>query len=103
MEIHLFYIQPYFKDCYYDMLCVDGKIVSSEIVILCNKSNPTEGLSLDEHWTTNDNQWPDFVFSDTFSSIALNLLESRIKEEKHLPGIPSAKEVANNGINLGEF
>jgi len=33
----------------------------------------------------------------------LNLLESKIKEAGHLPGIPSEKEVKSKGINLGEM
>jgi hypothetical protein len=33
----------------------------------------------------------------------LNLLEAKIKETKHLPDIPTADEVANNGINIGKF
>jgi len=85
------------------MLCVDGKIVASEIVILCNKNNETEGLVKDSRWQNENETWPDYVFSENYKLLPLEKLEERIKTEKHLPGLPSAKEVAGNGINLGEF
>ena len=30
-------------------------------------------------------------------------LEQSVKKNKHLPGIPSAEEVAANGVNVGEM
>ncbi len=34
---------------------------------------------------------------------SLSEVESYITRHRHLPGIPSAKEVENNGVDLGEM
>ncbi|MDQ0638311.1 hypothetical protein QF042_001876 [Pedobacter sp. W3I1] len=47
--------------------------------------------------------WPDYVFEAHYPIISLKNLDLYIKENKHLPGMPSAKEVAANGIELGEM
>ena len=47
--------------------------------------------------------WPDFVFSNEHNILPIPKLENYIKRNKHLPGIPSAKEVKENGLKLGEM
>jgi hypothetical protein len=47
--------------------------------------------------------WPDYVFGEDYPLVNLREIETFIKENKHLPEIPSAKEVEANGINLGEM
>lgn len=47
--------------------------------------------------------WADYVFEDTYKPLSLRELEQFVKTNKHLPEIPSAKEVEKNGINLGEM
>lgn len=47
--------------------------------------------------------WPDFVFEEKYQTTSLNDLEQYIKLNKHLPGIPSAAEVALDGIDIGEL
>lgn len=47
--------------------------------------------------------WPDFVFEEGYKVVKLKELESYIKIHKHLPNMPSAKEVEANGIALGEM
>ncbi|WP_156131581.1 hypothetical protein [Pedobacter kyungheensis] len=47
--------------------------------------------------------WPDYVFEEGYKVGTLEELESYIKTNKHLPEIPSAKEVAENGVQLGEM
>lgn len=47
--------------------------------------------------------WADFVFQDDYQLQALPDLEKYIQQNKHLPDIPSAKEVQQNGIDLGEM
>jgi hypothetical protein len=47
--------------------------------------------------------WPDHVFEPSYKLPDLKETEQFIKENKHLPESPSAKEVAENGINLGEM
>lgn len=45
----------------------------------------------------------DFVFEKNYNLKTIGLLESYIQKNKHLPDIPSAKEMATNGINVNEF
>lgn len=47
--------------------------------------------------------WADFVFEPEYELPSLNEVEAFIKEHKHLPDIPSAKEVAEEGLDLGEM
>ena len=47
--------------------------------------------------------WSDFVFEDDYDLPTLEEVEEYIKINKHLPEIPSAEEVAKNGVNLGEM
>jgi len=47
--------------------------------------------------------WADFVFEEDYELPSLEEVSNHIKEKKHLPGIPSAKEVKENGVNLGEM
>ncbi|MEP3390179.1 MAG: hypothetical protein ABJO02_18440 [Reichenbachiella sp.] len=44
--------------------------------------------------------WPDYVFEDTYQLNELNQVEKYIEENHHLPEIPSAAEVAANGIDI---
>ncbi len=45
----------------------------------------------------------DFVFNDDYNLMTIYELENYIKQNHHLPKIPSAKEVSENGMNVGEF
>lgn len=47
--------------------------------------------------------FPDYVFEKDYELMPLEELETYIKHEKHLLNIPSAKEVDNNGVGLGEL
>jgi len=47
--------------------------------------------------------WPDYVFARDYKLPSLDETEQHIKEKGHLPGIPSAKEVKENGVELGEM
>ena len=44
--------------------------------------------------------WPDFVFEKDYELPSLKEVERFIQEEKHLPGIPSAKEIDAEGIDV---
>lgn len=46
--------------------------------------------------------WADDVFEQGYPLPSLDQVASHIKEKKHLPGIPSAKEIEKNGANLAE-
>ena len=47
------------------------------------------------------NQWADYVFENEYKLLKLEELEEFIENNKHLPNVPSAKEVRENGIELG--
>lgn len=47
--------------------------------------------------------WADFVFEDSYALPTLQSVESHIKSHKHLPGIPSANEIAEKGMDLGDM
>ena len=64
-------------------LAVEGVIGAREVVVT------TDG-------------WSDFVFEPTYNLIPLENLEQFIKQNKHLPDVPSADEVIENGLSLGQ-
>ena len=47
--------------------------------------------------------WPDYVFSKEHNLMSIDDLEESININKHLPGIPSACEMEESGIMLGEM
>jgi hypothetical protein len=47
--------------------------------------------------------WPDYVFNKNYHLPSLNYLKRYISDNKHLPGFPSANEIKNNGIDLGQI
>jgi len=50
-----------------------------------------------------DTDWSDFVFADNYRLAPLSEVESSIKADRHLPGIPSAQDVAEHGVSMGEM
>lgn len=46
---------------------------------------------------------PDYVFEEDYPLLSLDELAAYIAREKHLPGVPSAAEIARDGLNLSEF
>lgn len=49
------------------------------------------------------NGWADYVFASDYQMLSTEELEAYIKEHGHLPGVPSAEEVVENGLDLGEM
>ncbi|MBQ3544580.1 MAG: hypothetical protein IJA34_06300, partial [Lachnospiraceae bacterium] len=47
--------------------------------------------------------WSDFVFDKDYDLRTLKEVESYIKENGHLPDVPSAEEVKTNGVEVGEM
>lgn len=48
--------------------------------------------------------WPDYVFDENYNLMPLDELKSNLNENKHLPGLPSAKSVEENGgYHVGEM
>jgi hypothetical protein len=47
--------------------------------------------------------WADYVFEKDYPLPTMQEVEQYISRHKHLPGVPSAKEIASNGIDLGDM
>lgn len=66
-------------------LKVFGKIISEEVRVQLKSA------------------WPDYVFEKKYRKLSLEELEKYVDEHKHLPNIPSAKEIEKDGQHLGEI
>lgn len=66
-------------------LSVDGKIIAEELRV------------------QNSTAWPDYVFEKTYDLMSLKELEKIITLHKHLPEVPSANDVARDGVAVGEM
>ncbi len=47
--------------------------------------------------------WPDYVFEKTYPLMKLQDLSQFVKTNGHLPGVPAATEVEQNGVDLGDM
>ncbi len=66
-------------------LKVFGKIISEEVRVQLKTA------------------WPDYVFEKNYKKLSLTELEKFLEKNKHLPNIPSAKEIETDGQHLGEI
>ncbi|MFL9483219.1 hypothetical protein ACI6Q2_10625 [Chitinophagaceae bacterium LWZ2-11] len=70
-------------------------------------ASPTEKLSVNgnirsKKITVTQQNWPDYVFDSSYTLQPLSQVEQFIKDNKHLPDVPSAKEVADKGLDVGD-
>lgn len=68
------------------MLSVDGLILAKEIKVAIANTH-----------------WADFVFEKNYKLMPLKDVELYINKNKHLPAVPSALEVEEEGVNLVEI
>jgi len=66
------------------LLTVNGKILAEEIEVI-------------------DNVVPDYVFEPEYNLMPISELNNYIKQNKHLPEIPTTEQVEENDIDLGEM
>lgn len=66
-------------------LSVEGKVVAQSLYV------------------TSPSNWADFVFAPTYKPMPLPELETYLRTNKHLPYIPSAKEVEANGYSVADM
>ncbi|TXN36139.1 hypothetical protein FVB32_16405 [Flagellimonas hymeniacidonis] len=66
-------------------MAIDGKLITEEVKVQLSGN------------------WPDYVFAKDYDLPSLEEIQKHIKEKGHLPNIPSAKEVEQNGFELGEM
>ena len=67
-------------------LAVAGNIIAEEVVV-----------KVQSNW------WPDYVFHQDYSLKPLHEVEQFVRTNKHLPGIPSAAQVEEKGLSMGEM
>lgn len=66
-------------------LAVDGNIISERVRVRLSGN------------------WPDYVFAKDYPLLNLKELEQYIQSEGHLPNVPSASEVGEEGVDLGDM
>lgn len=47
--------------------------------------------------------WPDYVFGENHELMPINDVEQYVKQNGHLPNVPSAEEVERDGMDVGEM
>ncbi|MBL7810040.1 MAG: hypothetical protein JNN28_19615 [Saprospiraceae bacterium] len=57
----------------------------------------------EEVWVKLQGSWPDYVFEPAYELTPLTEVASFIEENKHLPGVAPAAEMAQNGLSVGEM
>ena len=84
-------------------LCVAGHAQApTTFGIGTGTENPNGSLKVkDLRVTLTD--WSDFVFDDGYRLMPLGEVERYIEANRHLPDIPSAQEVEENGVDVGEM
>jgi hypothetical protein len=63
----------------------------------------TNGVTYVKELNVQLTDYPDYVFAKNYSLMPLDVLAKYIAANKHLPNVPSAKEIEANGANLGEL
>jgi hypothetical protein len=63
-------------------LAVNGNVRSKEVIV--------------------ESDWADYVFDKNYTLLSLTETEQYIQQHQHLPGIPSATDIKNNGLMVGE-
>jgi len=66
-------------------LAVNGAIITEEVTVKVSED------------------WPDYVFNSDYALLPLQQLESYIESNRHLPGIPTAENIQDEGLRLGEM
>lgn len=66
-------------------VAIDGKLIAEEVRVQLSSS------------------WPDYVFDDDYPLRPLSDVKASIQQHGHLPGIPSAAQVENDGLHLGDM
>ncbi len=60
------------------------------------------GLLYAREIKVNLDNWSDYVFDEKYPLMPLNELQQFIKQNNHLPNVPSAKEMTENGLNMAQ-
>lgn len=79
----------------------DGQLVISNNQQKILQLEPN-GLLRSRHIKVDLDQWADYVFEKDYALMPLEDVEAFISEKGHLPNVPSAKEMIENGLDVEE-
>lgn len=91
-----------------------GSDPNGNFIIQCNGNvgigtlTPREALSVNGNIRAKEvkvesTNWPDYVFSPSYNLPSLSETAQYIRENGHLPNMPTATQVEKDGVNLGEM
>ncbi|MGV3610881.1 MAG: hypothetical protein ACO1N0_08030 [Fluviicola sp.] len=81
-------------------IIVDKRLQGNQTYRLMQLDNT--GLLYAREVKVNLDDWSDYVFDEKYPLMPLNELQQFIRKNNHLPNIPSAKEMTENGLNLAK-
>lgn len=84
-------------------------VITSDGRIGINTTTPPENVELavnGDVWAraikVTQSTWADYVFDSSYKLLPLEKVAEFISQHKHLPDVPSAKKVQQEGLNLGD-
>ena len=80
-----------------------GTKIGNGVIIKNNGDSAYQGKVEAKEIKVTQGPTADFVFEEDYALPNLEEVEKHIKENKHLPEIASAKDMAKEGVNVGEF
>ncbi len=94
--------QFYFEN---GQVIVDGKILCHDEIEVSKltSENLNAGQINAKDINVELNNAADYVFEDNYNLKSLKEVESYVKENKHLPGVPSAAEISENGMSISQM
>lgn len=89
-------------------VATDRMVIDSRGNVGIGTMTPSEALSVNgkiraQEVKVETNNWPDYVFKQDYQLTPLTEIKTFIDQYQHLPEIPSAKEMAKEGLNLGDM
>ncbi|MDN3588081.1 hypothetical protein QWY86_15465 [Pedobacter aquatilis] len=104
--LQLQYAQP--KSNYSELEYQTGLMLSVSGNIGIGTVSPNEKLSVNgkiraQEVKVETANWPDYVFEQNYKLDELSVLENFIKRHKHLPEMPDAKTLEQDGLMLGDM
>ncbi|MEJ5092114.1 hypothetical protein GEO21_18955 [Sphingobacterium faecium] len=101
-------VEPIYKNSFKGEITLPGGKWTSAGNVGIGTDVPKEKLSVNGNIRAHQIKvetanWPDYVFEEDYDLPSLNTTAEFIKANKHLPGVPTAKEVEEDGVSVGEM